>query len=113
MMATLDPPIAQENDRLEVENKTLQQQSREAEELLRNMKREQDNIGMLRKHLMVVENGNTTAIPDHILTRTTSRSENRTERKESRPGQAGGGVGRHEQGSQGQERRADLAPEAV
>ena len=55
------------------------------------MKREQDNIGMLRKHLMVVENGNTTAIPDHILTRTTSRSENRTERKESRPGQAGGG----------------------
>jgi len=49
--------LLKENDRLEVENKTLQQQSREAEELLRNMKREQDNIGMLRKHLMVVENG--------------------------------------------------------
>ena len=49
--------IAQENDRLEVENKTLQQQSREAEELLRNMKREEENIGLLRKHLMVVENG--------------------------------------------------------
>ena len=53
--------IAQENDRLEVENKTLQQQSREAEELLRNMKREQENIGLLRKHLMVVENGESRA----------------------------------------------------
>lgn len=49
--------LLKENDRLEVENKTLQQQSREAEQLLRNMKREQDNIGLLRKHLMVVENG--------------------------------------------------------
>jgi len=49
--------LLKENDRLEVENKTLQQQSREAEELLRNMKREQENIGLLRKHLMVVENG--------------------------------------------------------
>ena len=53
--------IAQENDRLEVENKTLQQQSREAEELLRNMKREEENIGLLRKHLMVVENGESRA----------------------------------------------------
>ena len=77
------------------------------------MKREQDNIGMLRKHLMVVENGNAGAIQDHILTCLTSRGENRTERKDSGPGKAGGGVGCHEQGSQGQERRADLAPEAV
>ena len=53
--------IAQENDRLEVENKTLQQQWREAEELLRNMKREEENIGLLRKHLMVVENGESRA----------------------------------------------------
>ena len=103
----------QENDRLEVENKTLQQQSREAEELLRNMKREQENIGLLRKHLMVVENGNAGAIPDRILTSLTSRGENRTERKESGPGKAGGGVGCHEQGSEGQKRRADPAPEAV
>jgi len=60
--------LLKENDRLEVENKTLQQQSREAEELLRNMKREEENIGLLRKHLMVVENGARTGqngrIPD-------------------------------------------------
>ena len=82
--------IAQENDRLEVENKTLQQQSREAEELLRNMKREEENIGLLRKHLMVVENGeNRGAIPYHVLTSVTSRSENRAEREDSRPCEAG------------------------
>ena len=76
--------IAQENDRLEVENKTLQQQSREAEELLRNMKREQENIGLLRKHLMVVENGERRgAIADHVLTSVASRSENRAEREDS------------------------------
>ena len=82
--------IAQENDRLEVENKTLQQQSREAEELLRNMKREEENIGLLRKHLMVVENGERRgAIPDHVLTSVASRSENRAEREDSRPREAG------------------------
>ena len=82
--------IAQENDRLEVENKTLQQQWREAEELLRNMKREQENIGLLRKHLMVVENGERRgAIPDHVLTSVASRSENRAEREDSGPCKAG------------------------
>jgi len=49
--------LLRENDRLEMENKSLQQKYREAEELMKNMKREQENIGMLRKHLMIVENG--------------------------------------------------------
>ena len=49
----------QENDRLDVENKSLQQQWRETEELLKNMRREQENIGLLRKHLTAVENGDT------------------------------------------------------
>ena len=49
----------QENDRLDVENKSLQLQWRETEELLKNMRREQENIGLLRKHLMTVENGDT------------------------------------------------------
>ena len=51
--------LFQENDRLDLENKSLQQQWRETEELLKNMRREQENIGLLRKHLMTVENGDT------------------------------------------------------
>jgi len=49
--------LLKENDRLEMENKSLQLKWREAEDLMKNMKREQENIGMLRKHLMSVENG--------------------------------------------------------
>ena len=51
--------LLQENERLDVENKSLQQQWRETEELLKNMRREQENIGLLRKHLTAVENGDT------------------------------------------------------